>query len=202
MIAETLGLKRDILNGMAHYRIDPTSITLKDTTEGARGGQGVVVIGTLPPRESYRGMEREAVEKLLFERNRERISEALKENLPEELKELPDELRKLFSEAAGKAIREREVAVKQLYWPRDDTEQSTRFFKYFANELRLMACLSHPNIIEFLGFVEDAEKGDAWIILPWEANGNVRDFLKSGEWDIPERASLVRIIGNGIEELS
>lgn len=57
-----------------------------------------------------------------------------------------------------------------------------------------MAPLSHPNIIEFLGFVEDMDKGHAWIILPWQANGNVRDFLRSSEWDIPERVSLVRLI--------
>lgn len=56
-----------------------------------------------------------------------------------------------------------------------------------------MASLSHPNIIEFLGFVEDMDKGDAWIVLPWEANGNVREFLESGEYDIPERISLVSV---------
>lgn len=54
-----------------------------------------------------------------------------------------------------------------------------------------MASLSHPNIIQLIGFVEDMPKGDAWIVLPWEGNGNVREFLKSGEWDVPERVSLV-----------
>lgn len=57
-----------------------------------------------------------------------------------------------------------------------------------------MATLSHPNIIALFGFVEDMQKGDAWIILPWEPNGNVREFLQSGEWDIPERISLVRVV--------
>ena len=60
-----------------------------------------------------------------------------------------------------------------------------------------MASLSHPNIIRFVGFVEDMEKGDAWIVLPWEANGNVREFLASGEWDIPERISLVSVYSAG-----
>lgn len=54
-----------------------------------------------------------------------------------------------------------------------------------------MATLSHPNIVHLVGFVEDMQKRDAWIIVPWEENGNVRDFLQSGEWDIPERVSLV-----------
>ena len=37
----------------------------------------------------------------------------------------------------------------------------------FAHEVRLMARLSHPNIVRFVGFVEDMEKGDAWIVIPW-----------------------------------
>lgn len=59
------------------------------------------------------------------------------------------------------------------------------------NELGLMTTFSHPNIIRIVGFVEDMQRGDAWIVLPWEENGNVREFLQSGEWDIPERISLV-----------
>lgn len=54
-----------------------------------------------------------------------------------------------------------------------------------------MKSLSHPNIIKVVGFVEDMGKGHAWMILPWEGNGNVREFLQSGEWDIPEQMSLV-----------
>lgn len=54
-----------------------------------------------------------------------------------------------------------------------------------------MMASGHPNIIRLIGFVEDMEKGDAWLIIPWEANGNVREFLASGDWDIPERVSLV-----------
>ncbi|KIO32102.1 hypothetical protein M407DRAFT_54856, partial [Tulasnella calospora MUT 4182] len=50
--------------------------------------------------------------------------------------------------------------------------------KAFVNELSLMAELSHPNIVKLIGFAEDMQKGDAWIVLPWEANGNVREFLQ------------------------
>lgn len=52
--------------------------------------------------------------------------------------------------------------------------------------------LSHPHIIKILGFVEDIQKGIAWLVLPWETNGNVREFLLSGRWELPERVSLVR----------
>lgn len=54
-----------------------------------------------------------------------------------------------------------------------------------------MATLNHPNVISLTGFVEDMEKGDAWVIMPWAPNGNVREFLAYGEWDAPERVSLV-----------
>lgn len=54
-----------------------------------------------------------------------------------------------------------------------------------------MATLSHPNIVHLVGFVEDMQQGNAWIIVPWEENGNVRELVQSGEWDIPERVSLV-----------
>ncbi|KIO25949.1 hypothetical protein M407DRAFT_38610, partial [Tulasnella calospora MUT 4182] len=68
----------------------------------------------------------------------------------------------------------------------------------FVNELSLMAGLSHPNIVKLIGFVEDMQKGDAWIVLPWEANGNVKEFLQSGQWDIPERISLIQDVANGV----
>lgn len=63
----------------------------------------------------------------------------------------------------------------------------------FAYELSLMTTLSHPNIVKLIGFVDDIQKWQAQMILSWEGNGNVRDFLQSGEWDIPERVSLVSI---------
>ena len=54
-----------------------------------------------------------------------------------------------------------------------------------------MAGLSHENIVELVGFVEDLEDGKAWIVLSWEPNGNVSEFLATGRWEIPERVSLV-----------
>ncbi|KIO32087.1 hypothetical protein M407DRAFT_47593, partial [Tulasnella calospora MUT 4182] len=77
----------------------------------------------------------------------------------------------------------------------------TARYKAFVNELGLMADLSHPNIVKLVGFVEDMQKGDAWIVLPWEANGNVREFLQPGDWDIPERISLIQDVVAGVEYL-
>lgn len=56
----------------------------------------------------------------------------------------------------------------------------------------MMAGLKHENIINLIGFVEDLENGKGWIVMSWEPNGNVREFLASAEWEIPERISLVR----------
>ena len=54
-----------------------------------------------------------------------------------------------------------------------------------------MAGLSHENIVQFLGFVEDLENGKAWMVLGWEPNGNVSEFLAAGKREVPERISLV-----------
>lgn len=55
----------------------------------------------------------------------------------------------------------------------------------------MMAGFTHENIIKLIGFVEDLAKGCAWIVLAWEPNGNVSEFLATGTWEIPERISLV-----------
>ena len=47
--------------------------------------------------------------------------------------------------------------------------------------------------MEIIGFVEDVDNRIAWLVFPWEDNGNLREFLRSGGWEIPERVSLVRL---------
>lgn len=81
------------------------------------------------------------------------------------------------------------VAVKQLR-PESETDME-KFSKAFAHEVDLLAGLSHPNVVQMIGFVEDLEDEKAWVIFPWEANGNVREFLASGDWEVPERVSLL-----------
>ncbi|KIO23975.1 hypothetical protein M407DRAFT_26589 [Tulasnella calospora MUT 4182] len=52
-------------------------------------------------------------------------------------------------------------------------------FKAFANELSILSTVSHMNIIKLIGFVEDAENWIAWFVFPWEAHGNIREFILS-----------------------
>lgn len=61
-----------------------------------------------------------------------------------------------------------------------------------------MALLSHDNIVKLIGFIEDLEKGKAWMVLAWAPNGNVGEFLATRECKIPERISLVRTTGHDV----
>ncbi|KIO23778.1 hypothetical protein M407DRAFT_26777 [Tulasnella calospora MUT 4182] len=90
----------------------------------------------------------------------------------------------------GQDLKEQQkVAVKKFEL--DSETDYEKFLNDFAREITFMIAISHPNIIQLIDFVEDIKNGDAWMVLPWEANGNVREFLQSGEWDIPERISLM-----------
>ncbi|KAG8948363.1 hypothetical protein FRC04_009859 [Tulasnella sp. 424] len=62
----------------------------------------------------------------------------------------------------------------------------------FANELSLVSELRHRNIVKLIGFVECVEEDIAWILLQWEEDGNIREFIHSQDWVIPERLALVR----------
>lgn len=59
--------------------------------------------------------------------------------------------------------------------------------------MEVLAGLSHKNIVRLVGFVEELEQGEAWVVLSWHPNGNVNEFLATGEREIPERISLVNI---------
>ncbi|KAG9040588.1 hypothetical protein FS837_000422 [Tulasnella sp. UAMH 9824] len=204
MVTDAIYLKRDILNGISSRRIDPTRIKFTESPPETRGGQGIVVLGSLlPPQEAQMNPLAKDLEDAFAEGSNKLDNESFEEARSKYFPNLTlEEFKKLMYEnIKTELIDERKVAVKKLAWPRDDAERSNKFFKSFVNELSLMASLAHPNIIKFLGFVEDEKKGDAWIILPWEENGNVRQFLQYGEWDIPERVSLVRDTARGLQYL-
>ncbi|KAG8930010.1 hypothetical protein FRC01_003403 [Tulasnella sp. 417] len=99
----------------------------------------------------------------------------------------------------GDGGHEQQVAVKKLRYYDDINERN--FSNEFVHEVDVMARLSHENIVKLIGFMEDLEAGKAWIILSWEPNGNVREFLATGEWEIPERVSLIKDTFAGIEYL-
>lgn len=91
------------------------------------------------------------------------------------------------------------VVVKKLFFIMGKDRE--RLLNAFVNEVLILSELSHPNIIELVGFVEDEKKDIAWMVLPWEANGNIRDFVLSRELEIPHRLSLIKDVMSGIEYL-
>ncbi|KIO22321.1 hypothetical protein M407DRAFT_28119 [Tulasnella calospora MUT 4182] len=76
-----------------------------------------------------------------------------------------------------------------------------KFANDFILEVEVMAGLSHESIVQLIGFVEDLENGIAWVILSWVPNGNVSEFLATGDWEIPERVSLIQDTFEGIKYL-
>ncbi|KAG9022999.1 hypothetical protein FS837_006052 [Tulasnella sp. UAMH 9824] len=91
------------------------------------------------------------------------------------------------------------VAVKKLKF--NKSRGSEKFFKSFANEVEVQSKLSHPNVVKIIGFVEDMENSVASMLYQWEENGNLRQLLRSGEWEIPERLSLIQDVVDGLEYL-
>ncbi|KAG8911189.1 hypothetical protein FRC01_005865 [Tulasnella sp. 417] len=61
--------------------------------------------------------------------------------------------------------------------------------------------LSHENVVALQGFVEDVSEGIVWLVFPWESNGNLRDFVASRDWEIPERIWLIDDVAQGLEYL-
>ncbi|KAG9039483.1 hypothetical protein FS837_000982, partial [Tulasnella sp. UAMH 9824] len=91
------------------------------------------------------------------------------------------------------------VAVKKL---RLETEiEKIRGLALFANEVSLLNDLSHPSVVRILGFVEDVDNHVAWIVFCWEKNGNLREFIRSENWELPERVSLIDDVARGLSYL-
>ncbi|KIO19638.1 hypothetical protein M407DRAFT_30709 [Tulasnella calospora MUT 4182] len=91
------------------------------------------------------------------------------------------------------------VAVKKIKIERDTDLE--RALGLALRESEFLVDLSHPNIVKLEGFVEDVSAQKVWLIFPWEEHGNLRDFLASGEWEVPERISLVHDVTLGLEYL-
>lgn len=58
-------------------------------------------------------------------------------------------------------------------------------------ELRVWAPLTHPNILSVTGFHLADDHSQAWLISPWEEQGNLYTYLKNQELSRKELLSLV-----------
>ncbi|KAG8912774.1 hypothetical protein FRC01_004904, partial [Tulasnella sp. 417] len=212
---------REILNGISNYRIDSAKIKITDASLCKRGGEGDISAGILTLSGWGLVQAREFVLDAKAVAKKNPLSVGTPKGMLRSLKgeftffppgmpvDLVAEMLAMPREAIDEWCPEIKVAVKMLRWSSHEHEESAKFFKprlklflkSFVYELSLIAELSHPNIIQLVGFVENMEKGEAWIILPWEANGNVREFLQSGTWDLSERISLIQDTASGLKYL-
>ncbi|KAG9042961.1 hypothetical protein FS837_010191 [Tulasnella sp. UAMH 9824] len=90
------------------------------------------------------------------------------------------------------------VAVKKLRFAEDERDDRVLAASPgpFAHEVKLLNDISHTNVVKIVGFVEDIALGIAWMVFSWEKNGNLREFVRSASWELPERAWLVNIPSN------
>lgn len=91
------------------------------------------------------------------------------------------------------------IAVKKLKL--DGDADDTRTLASLVQEISLLNKLSHKNIVKVIGFVESTSDGIAWIIFPWEQNGNLREFVASADWEFPERIALIHDFADGMKYL-
>ncbi|KIO19723.1 hypothetical protein M407DRAFT_30614 [Tulasnella calospora MUT 4182] len=91
------------------------------------------------------------------------------------------------------------VAVKKLRFEEDIDHDRT--LAPLAHEVRVLNDLSHKNVVKLVGFVEEVERGVAWMVFGWEKNGNLREFISSTKWELPERLSLIDDVTGGLSYL-
>ncbi|KIO25867.1 hypothetical protein M407DRAFT_75204, partial [Tulasnella calospora MUT 4182] len=62
----------------------------------------------------------------------------------------------------------------------------------FTREMLVWSSLeAHPGIARFLGFYANFKRSEAWLLSPWEPNGNIREFIQAHNLEVPEKLSLV-----------
>ena len=70
--------------------------------------------------------------------------------------------------------RGKRVAIKQLFWPPNDSNQQQLCITEFKKEVMILAMVSHPNIVRFLGSVQQKPH---FCSLSEYCEGNVGTFL-------------------------
>jgi serine/threonine protein kinase len=76
---------------------------------------------------------------------------------------------------------DRPVALKQLFAHRRGEKDT---LQYFRQQARVMARLSHPNIIQVYDFIEEA--GDSWIAMELIEGGSLERRLSDGALSVDE----------------
>ena len=70
---------------------------------------------------------------------------------------------------------------------------SNHDLRSLLNESLLMKDFDHPNIVGLLGVCFDTPDGKPYLILPFMANGNIRDYLKNKRIQHTNTATLPKV---------
>ncbi|KAG6830268.1 hypothetical protein H0H92_001534 [Tricholoma furcatifolium] len=91
--------------------------------------------------------------------------------------------------------REQEVAIKdfKLY---DNEERVARAQKRFLKEAYITKILYHPNIISFIGIVQERHR--FCIVVPWMNNGNIVQYVKTNPNSEVSRKELLEQVADGL----
>lgn len=57
--------------------------------------------------------------------------------------------------------------------------------------MKLVAAISHQNIVGLVGFHLSTDMEDAWLVTDWQANGVVIDYIAATQPSIERRLELV-----------
>ena len=72
---------------------------------------------------------------------------------------------------------------------------SKQELRSLLNESLLMKRFDHLNIVGLLGVCFDTPDGYPYLVLPFMANGNIRDYLKGKRVHISDTDTLPEVIG-------
>lgn len=192
---------QDKLEKFAQWRIDPSLIRFPGEAAEFRGGYATVSRALLasklttksgveklagpsgPNPKCTDGAQGSKDDKQDEDEYRNSLSEAGKDHANDQDRNLDQD--KDVEGSGDQTSQSKIVAIKKLKIEKDaDIE---RVLGMALRESEILRNLSHINIVKFEGFVEEVLKHVIWLVFPWEENGNLRDFLASGEWEIPER---------------
>lgn len=122
---------------MSHYRVNPVRIRVADTTSRKKGGQGVVIAGTLSLPAVVKSLvlhlksvtETFKVSPEEFEERLPQLKEGIKIWPPEMPVATMVEMVRMPYKALEEWLPEMKVAVKMLKWNHGNVAESTKFFK-------------------------------------------------------------------------
>ncbi|KAG8908157.1 hypothetical protein FRB99_008700 [Tulasnella sp. 403] len=92
------------------------------------------------------------------------------------------------------------IAVKKLHTI-GEWEDLLRVALALVQELDVWTKLNHPNILPLLGFHLSSGLNEAWLVSPYESNGNIFEYLERTQLGLDGRLELAKDTAKGLEYL-